>query len=118
MLEGLESDRAASAEKLEQTLARRAAAIGDLAADILRRCRKELAQKLASVRSAHSRGPELPQPRGRPNFHTTRLVALMLSDRPAFAPGARRLLLALARRRSNASASRAVAESLVIHSEA
>lgn len=108
----------ARAQRLEQALARRAADLGDLVADILGRCRAELEKLLAQARSASATGPELPQSRGRPIFDAAGLAALMLSERPAWAPAIRRLLLALARNRLNAAVQRALAERLRTYSEA
>ena len=108
----------ARTERLERALARRVTDVGDLVADIHGRCRAGLTRKLAPVRTADGRDPVLPHLRSRPLFDSTGLAALMISNRPGWAPSVRGLLPALARNRLNATMRGALAGRLVTHAEA
>jgi GTP-binding protein EngB required for normal cell division len=87
--------------RLEEIIAQRAAAIGDLVADVLTRSRTSIEALLARAPAREMTVAELPQFRGRPLFNTSGLLDRLRLARASWAPSLRFILLAAARTRLN-----------------
>lgn len=114
----LEDGADAAPARVEKAVADRAAALGEIIADLLKGCREKLQATLPSDPSDAGSPRELAQPRGRPLFDGASFPRLSHYGRPWWAPPIRPLLLSLARQRIGKASQTAVAAQLATYADA
>ena len=102
-------------QRLQETIAKRAAEIGDVVLEGLKEGREQLQRDLTQMFPAET--PELPRPRGRPPYDTDVLPPLTSYQRPRWA-FARPLLLFSAKQRIESALLPALTERLSLYGEA